>query len=647
MAEVAPLSEAPRRQIAIVNRYDGAADGRRMGSWQPTASGPNRALAGLQKLRNRSRDAIRNEWQSAASIRVAVTNLIGTGIVPRFTTTNEALKKSLTEKWQGFVEVADADGLLDFYGMQALGTRCWRESGEFFVRARPRRIGSSYGTAVQFQLLEPEMCPLLDADNWPGMPQNNRIRSGVEFNNMGQRVAFWFYKEHPGDNFSGSIRNDQLIRVTAEYVKQVFKPLRIGQIRGVPSNATNLAKLRVVTDFDDAVLARQHTANLFTGFLKKSTPTPDGIDPITGKAIEYDDYDAPMASLEAGTMQELAPGEDVVFADPPDAGTTYSEFMRYQTLGLSAGDGVPYELMTGDLKDVSDRTLRAILNDFQRMCEQDQWHVLIPLFCKWVMTQWVKYCVLSGDISMSEASEASKVQWSPCAFKYLHPLQDIQYRQAQVDAGFRSRASVIAEMGDDPVTVDAERKADQEREIKLGLSFEPVDPNNPPVDPAKQAEVDKQKAEAKKVKAEADLLAVKAKSASDVGKAESDRLAAEAERLRAEAALANAKVDLHKAEGVLLTARAAAEDAERDARVVERLAADARANAESEKRIAALEEGARIAREEADRKAQSHKDAEAFAAEQRRIVLAAERTRAEVVAIEMEAAKVGLEELRQ
>jgi capsid protein len=39
----------------------------------------------------------------------------------------------------------------------------------------------------------------------------------------------------------------------------------------------------------------------------------------------------------------------------------------------------------------------------------------------------------------------------------------------EVDAGFRSRASVIAARGDDPDLVDDERLADQEREDDLGI----------------------------------------------------------------------------------------------------------------------------------------------------------------------------------
>lgn len=632
----APVS---KRIDEVQNRYDGASSGRRMGSWNAPSTGPNKAISALQVLRNRSRDAVRNEWQAASALRVMVSNLVGTGIIPRPKTTDEALKQKLTALWDEWVQIADADGLLDYYGMQALATRCRREGGEVFVRVRARRPEFGMEVPMQIQLLEPEMCPLLDTDNWPGMSSANKMRQGIEFNRMGQRVAYWFYKEHPGDGYQAIGSND-LFRVSAEYVKHVFKPLRIGQIRGVPEGSVNLAKLRVVTDFDDAVLARQHTANLFTGFVKKNAPTPDGIDPITGKAIETDSEGVPMASLEPGTMQELLPGEDVSFANPPEAGTNYADYMRWQTLGLSSGDGVPYELMTGDLRDISDRALRVILNEFYRFCEQEQWQTIIPGLCTWVREQWVKYALIGGVLTEAEAVEARRVTWSPQRWRYIHPVQDVQARQMEVSEGFRSRSDVVSELGNDVVEVDTERAADQQREIDLGLAFEPVDPNAPPpVDPQTQANVDQTNAQAR-------LLNAKAKRELVEGNATAKRLKAEAARNEAEADMLLARAAQHRAEASLAEARVAMDQSEADARQAALAAAEARANNESVAKVTALEEAAATAREEADRQAAAHAEAQTFLAEQRELVLKAERTRAEVAALEREAAELGLAELK-
>lgn len=610
-----------------------------MGSWQAPSSGPNRALAGLQVLRNRARDAVRNEWQAGAALRVNVSNLIGTGIVPRPVTQDEKQKERISAAWSTWTESADADGICDYYGMQSLAARSIKEGGEVFIRVRPRRAG--FGVPVQFQLLEPEMVPLLDADNWPYMPQGNKMRQGIEFDRMGQRVAYWVYKEHPGDNFSGTVSQTDLLRIPAEFIRHVFKPLRIGQIRGVPSGAGNLAKLRVVTDFDDTVLARQHTANLFTGFVTKNSATPDGLDPVTGRAVEYDLDGAPLASLEPGSMQELLPGEDVKFANPPDAGSNYADFMRWQVMGLSAGEGIPYELLTGDLKDVSDRAIRIILNEFHRACEQEQWQVLIPGICKWVYTQWVKYTYLAGQLSRKDAE--IRVEWAPQAWAYVHPVQDVQGKKLEINLGLKSRTQVITERGDDPQKVDAERAADRQREIELELI---ADPNaEPPADPAQVATVERTKAETQKARAEADLLVAKARREGVEGEAMANRASAAILADQAQAKLREAQADLAMTEAAAIKARGDYEQAEHAARLAELAAADARASAESEARIATLEETARLAREEAAARASAQVEADQFVAEQRQLVLQAERTRADIALLEKQAAEAGLAEL--
>jgi lambda family phage portal protein len=251
----------------------------------------------------------------------------------------------------------------------------------------------------------------------------------------------------------------------------IFEPKRPGQLRGVSEFASVLVHLRNVADFNDAVLDRQKLANLFAMFIEKAMPTTgaDGVDALSGQFIEYGADGMPLAGLQPGISQELAPGEKAVFSNPPDAGTTYSEYMRTQNLATAAGQGVPYEVLSGDIINVSDRTLRVIIQEFRRFAEQRQWHVLIPMFCQRVRDAWVDQAALVGEIPRMVIGEAAAVEWAPHGWQYIHPVQDVQGKKMEVDSGFRSRSSVIAERGDDPETVDAERATDLKRAEELGL----------------------------------------------------------------------------------------------------------------------------------------------------------------------------------
>ncbi|MFP3561016.1 phage portal protein, partial [Paraburkholderia sp. SIMBA_049] len=88
---------------------------------------------------------------------------------------------------------------------------------------------------------------------------------------------------------------------------------------------------------------RQEISNLFAGFLVKPNAEPGLLgDPVTGEGLALDsDGFSPVVSLEPGTVQELAPGEDMRFATPPGAGADYGPFMRQQLMAAAASVGMP------------------------------------------------------------------------------------------------------------------------------------------------------------------------------------------------------------------------------------------------------------------------------------------------------------------
>lgn len=471
--KAAKKAQAATAAQPVQARYDAAGQGRRLSGWHTPSSGPNTAVQGLQKIRDRARDLARNDWAGASILRTWTTNMVGTGIVPRPRTKSKEQKQRINQLWSDFVRNADADGVLDFYGLQALVVRAWAGSGEAFIRARPRRINDGLEVPVQVQVLEADMCPLLDAVAWPGLPAGHEIRQGVEYNRIGRKTAVWFYRAHPGDQYNTPPGKDDLVRVPIEQVCHVFEPLRPGQVRGVPEMASVITRLRNTADFDDAVLERQKLANLFTMFLVR--PLPAGAnDPMT-MLPRNGMPDEPLASLQPGISHELLPGEDVRFSDPPDAGANYADFMRQQILGVSAGSGVPYELASGDIKDISDRALRVIINEFHRLLEQRQWLYLIPQMCEKVRGWWADFAVLAGKLSAEDALAAKDTAWAPQGWAYVHPVQDVQAKALEVEQGFRSRSSVIGERGYDPEEVDEERAEDKKRAEALGLSASPED----------------------------------------------------------------------------------------------------------------------------------------------------------------------------
>lgn len=79
---------------------------------------------------------------------------------------------------------------------------------------------------------------------------------------------------------------------------------------------------------------------------------------------------------------------------------TYSYYMRTQHLGTAAASGMPYEIFSGDIREVSDRTLRVLINKFRRFAELRQWLTIILLFCQPVRHWWTEACAIADLVSM-------------------------------------------------------------------------------------------------------------------------------------------------------------------------------------------------------------------------------------------------------
>jgi len=456
--------------------YEGAGEGRRSASWDAPDNGINSInTPALRNLRARSRAAVRNDPYAANAINKRVSNLIGTGINPRPRIKDDFLRNLLQELWEDWVEESDSDGVIDFYGQQTLVARTVETAGECFVRLRPRSLDEGLAVPLQLQILAPEFVP---HDKFEPAKNGNVIRAGIEFNPAGKRVAYWMYRSHPRDSSSLNIGYNQLVRVPASQVLHIFEPLEPGQLRGVPRLAPVLKRLRSLDNYDDAVLFRQEVSNLFAGFIKR--PAPEAAqqprDPVTGAPLNTDrDGFTPMVALEPGTMQELGAGETVEFSKPPDAGNNYPDFMRQQLMAAAAGTDTPYEVLTGDMSDVNDRALRVVLNEFRRRLEQLQFTVYIHQLCRPVRAAWMDMAVLAGVLLLPDYAkrrrEYLRTRWVPQGWAYIQPVQDVQARMLEVNAGFASRSEMVLRTGYDAETVDAENAADAARARDLGLNY--------------------------------------------------------------------------------------------------------------------------------------------------------------------------------
>ncbi|GIK34539.1 MAG: phage portal protein [Gammaproteobacteria bacterium] len=456
--------------------HEAAGRGRRALAWMPGNPGAVAAmLATSTELRIKSRDLVRRNAWAQAGIEAFVANAVGTGIKPQSLSGDEQFKAEVQALWRDWVEEADAAGQTDFYGLQALACRAMLEGGECLIRLRPRRPEDGLAVPLQLQLLEPEHLPMhLNTD----LPSGNVVRSGIEFDAMGRRVAYHLYRSHPEDGglapMSGQGGMDT-VRVDAREVIHLYRVLRPGQIRGEPWLSRALVKLNELDQYDDAELVRKKTAAMFAGFVTRQNPE----DNLMGEGATDSDGIA-LAGLEPGTLQILEPGEDIKFSDPADVGGSYSEFLRTQFRAVAAAIGITYEQLTGDLTGVNYSSIRAGMLEFRRRCEMVQHGVLVHQLCRPVWAAWMKQAVLAGALDapgFARGGAARRRQylaakWVPQGWQWVDPEKEFKAMLLAIRAGLMSRSEAISAFGYDAEDVDQEIAADNHRADDLGLIFD-------------------------------------------------------------------------------------------------------------------------------------------------------------------------------
>lgn len=454
--------------------YQAASTGRRFYGWQTSGAGVNQTvLSSAITLRDRCRDAVRNNPVANRAVRSFVANAIGTGIKPQSLHPDPEARKLIHKLWQRWVDQADAAGNCDFYGLQSLALTSMLESGEVFARMRPRRMGEME-VPLQIQLIEADNCPI-DLTQTRGA---NQIRMGIEFNPIDRIVAYHMYRYHPADLIISGQINPLPVPVPAASVAHLFEPMRPGQVRGLPRLAPVLARLYDIEQYNDAELQRKKTAALVAGFVTKS----DLAASVAGEGSLVDGIKT--AVWEPGQLIELLPGEDVKFSEPTDVGDNFEKFEKAQLRKIASAIGLTYEQLTGDLSDVNFSSIRAGLVELRRGMEAFQHQTVAHRFCRPIWSAWMDQAALSGAFDAADY-EANRwdylaVKWIPQGWQWVDPEKEIRAAKEAIRAGLTTRTEVIASTGYDPEEIDAEWAADRERATALGNVYE--------TDPAQDAD---------------------------------------------------------------------------------------------------------------------------------------------------------------
>ncbi|MGL4755648.1 MAG: phage portal protein [Aeromonadaceae bacterium] len=439
--------------------YEGATAAPR-GSTQPAPSiGPNTAISYAGKvLKNRSRHAYRNNAFIRSAIDKGTKAEVGKGVVIASTHRDKAIQDRLNELWKVHQNQLDVWGDMSFGALLDIAVRARKTSGEVFIRRIPVPLGLGITVPFQIEVLESDFCPL---DFNKRLNGSRRIVQGIEL--VGRRkVAYWMHKRHPSeyDPAGVSIGLNDLVRVPARDIIHHYKAHRPGQLRGEPDTSAALLKANEFDAYSDSELLRKKNRSAFTGFLYRDSLDEEGdfnFDPHTGRQL-YDDgeggTEAPQQTetVAAGTILRGMAGEKLELFNGDDTGQGFKDFVKWQAQQIAASLDIPYPLLTGDWEGLSDRTIRAILNEFRRGVHADQSALLGFQVCFRIWRWMVECCILNGLIDGTGFADnpwsfygAMDIRFD--AFRHLHPEQDIRSRTMATSAMLSNPEREAAECG--------------------------------------------------------------------------------------------------------------------------------------------------------------------------------------------------------
>lgn len=449
-----------RRALEIMAKrgYDGAKSGRRTSGWVAPSTSANTEIApNLSKLRDRSRDLVRNNPYAAKAMRVLVSNTIGTGIMPSMT------NRPAIKLWDQWVEVADSEGILDFYGIQRLVARTIFESGECLIRFRHRKPEDGLVVPLQLQVLEPDY---LDSIKFENLENGGYIQYGIEYDAIGRRVAYWLYSQHPGE-ISPKLQGLKSHRVPASDIIHIFEKTRPGQSRGVPILCPVMIVTNDLDEYEEATLVRKAAEACITAVV-----TTDDEGSMLGPVTTEPGSRRRIEELSPGMVEYLNTGEEISFNNPPPS-IGYSDYVNTRLHAIAAGIGITYEQMTGDLSQVNYSSIRTGTLDFRREIEQFQWLTFIPLFCRRVKQVWLQSALLTGKIRSTKV----EVDWTTPRFDWVDPLKDVRSETEELNTSRKSFSEAARERGYTPEKLIEEQVKDREMFRKAGIPY-PFMPDN-------------------------------------------------------------------------------------------------------------------------------------------------------------------------
>lgn len=377
-------------------------------------------------------------------------NVVSSGIIPQARTEDEDWNQQAEELFFEWAESsADVRGMSSFWELQRLAQYGMTRDGD---------VGCILRDDGSIQLIESMRiaAPI-------GKEYSPYHIDGIDLDRSGKPLNYHIVPLRGDESYTPNTRDySQRVIIPAESFIFMARRTSPSQTRGEPAMAQAMEQFEHLDKLMEAVVVSARMAACF-GFLIKS-PMPPG--PMNSTATSSAGRSLDNMEIEPGMYKYLRPGEDVSMLSPAQPSQQLDQFVVLLARILGLPLGMPLELLMLDFTRTNYSSARASLLQAYRSFKRQQ-EMLIGTFCRriwrWKIQGWIK------DGLLPQNDQWMRHQWIPPGWAWVDPVKEIQAAQMEVDAGFRTKADVIASQGRDYQEVRRARQREYEAEREAGL----------------------------------------------------------------------------------------------------------------------------------------------------------------------------------
>jgi lambda family phage portal protein len=378
--------------------------------------------------------------------------------------------------WKRWGKKSDITGRAELPLMLRMAAKAVARDGETLVRiVRDKKL--PYGMALQ----------LLEADrlayNYNLITQTFHVRQGVEMDSTGRPIAYWMFKNHPGERYN--VSPTDMERIPAGDLIHVFLPERAEQVRGYTWFHAVLMRATQLHGFNESAVIAARLGASKVAVMERAEEAPDA----TATMADGQVGGAFQMNAEPGEMFELPPGYKINSWNPEYPHANFQSFVTTAMQGISAGLDVANHNLSGDMTGVNYSSARIA-----ELTEREQWMVLqdwfIAALLQPIFEQWLALALLRGDITFEISGKAlpadklakfaNAAHFQGRRWTWVDPRNEALADELRLNNNLTSRTALAAAEGVDFDDILDELTMEKQKLEAAGLYVQVVPPQSPP-----------------------------------------------------------------------------------------------------------------------------------------------------------------------